>query len=64
MPPNAVVESILEEIELEIVDPFTDEDATQYLQGTVPIPRPTPPPQHAGHCADETYLRLRQNANF
>ena len=64
MPPNAVVESILEEIDLEIVDPFADGDATQYLQGTIPIPRTTPPPQHAGKCADEAYLRIRQNADF
>ena len=60
MPPNAVVESIL----VEIVDPFADGDATQYGQGTIPIPRTAPPPQHLGKCAEEAYLRLRQNAEF
>ena len=61
-PPTHVSESVLEEIDLEIVDPFGD-DATQYMQHTQPIPRPTPPPQHGTkYCVDEAYLRMKQNA--
>lgn len=57
-----VTESVLDEIDLEIVDPFGD-DATQYMQATQPIPKPTPPPQHnTKYCVDEAYLRMRQNA--
>jgi len=60
-PPSAVVESVLEEIDLEIVDPFGD-DSTLYMSGTTPIPRPTPPPQHCSKgCIDEAYYQLKQN---
>ena len=61
-PPTEVAESVLDEIDLEIIDPFGD-DATQYMQQTQPIPRTTPPPQHGSkYCVDEAYLRMRQNA--
>ena len=61
-PPTQVVESVLDEIDLQIVDPFGD-DATQYMTHTQPIPRPTPPPQHGTkYLVDEVYTELRRNA--
>jgi len=62
-PPNQVAESVLDEIDLDITDPFAEGDVTQYMSTTIPIPKPTPPPQHAGKCADETFLRMQQKAN-
>lgn len=62
MPPTQAVESVLEEIDLEIIDPFTEGNATQYLQGTMPIPRPTPPPYHNQSCGDAYYAKMRQNS--
>ena len=61
-PPTQIAESVLDEINLEIVDPF-GEDATLYMQQTQPIPRPTPPPQHGAKTeVDEAYLRMRESA--
>jgi hypothetical protein len=61
-PPTHISESILDEIDLEIVDPFGD-DGQQYMQTTRPISRGMPPPQHGTkYCVDEAYLRIRQNA--
>ena len=62
-PPTEIAETVLEEIDLEIVDPFGD-DATQHMTYTQPIPRPTPPPQHGAKTnVDEAYLELRRNAH-
>jgi hypothetical protein len=64
MPPTDVAESVLEEIDLEIVDPCGD-TATETMNATIqPIPRPTPPPQHGTKTlVDEAYLKLRHTAH-